>query len=598
VLLKPILPSWLTELLPRHLGLHLLLTLLCTGLVSVLLPLLGPLQLLESRLFDLRSYFAGQARLPHPDLVLLELPQHQQEQMFKLLQAAEPGTFQAVGLDAPSLSQAPFLQRLKHLSQQKNWSLVVSANAEYNAAGVIQRIQRPAGDADFLNTGLAYYPLDIDGTLREQPLLFRYRQPAHKGVQTLPTFAYALYHQLHPGHRQIHYRQYFDYPRPQHPYTFYNLASLQKILSQPQVLAASAGTGWHQKVLIVTEPGLRQPGKTPFQAMATRLELHAYALSGLLDHRTYVRPELLNSLLPFVLSLAGLLTLWFTLRWGRFLSVLALLTLFFTYLTLNAFSFRYLGLWLNLLTPSLSLLAASAAVMLFFQRTEGQARQELYSTFRRHLPAQKVRALMEQSGEVLTQNERRIVTVMFTDIQGFSKMSEKLPSDQIIRILNEYLTAMTDIIFENQGSLDKYIGDGIMAVYGNIGTNNPKQDAYYAVKTALEMQARMAELQKKWMNEGLRPIQIRIGINTGEALVGHVGHPSRKEVTVIGDTVNTTSRIEKLNKPYHTHILISHSTYEYVKEHTEVQPLGEEQLKGKTSSVMVYEVRGWKVQPA
>lgn len=234
--------------------------------------------------------------------------------------------------------------------------------------------------------------------------------------------------------------------------------------------------------------------------------------------------------------------------------------------------------------------------MLHFHRTEGQNLRELFSTYRHHLPDQVVRTLMEQQGDGLTQNERRIVTVMFTDIQGFSRMGEKLPPDQIIQILNEYFAAMTDIVFANKGSLDKYIGDGLMAVYGNIGSNNPRQDAHYAVKTALEMQDKMAELQKKWMKEGIRPIQIRIGINTGEALVAHVGHPRRKEVTVIGDTVNTAARIEKLNKQYHTHILISHSTYEYVKDRSEVRPLGEEQLAGKSSSVMVYELKGWKAQ--
>lgn len=192
------------------------------------------------------------------------------------------------------------------------------------------------------------------------------------------------------------------------------------------------------------------------------------------------------------------------------------------------------------------------------------------------------------------QNERKQVTVMFTDIQGFTKMGENLPPDHVMGLLNEYLSEMTDIIFENHGSLDKYIGDGIMAVYGKIGKNQPHQDAYHAVKTALEMQAKMEDLQRSWMTKKRKPFRIRIGIHSGEAVIGYVGHLAHKEITVIGDTVNTAAHLEKLSKSFQSQLLISQNTYNYVKDLVEVTERGSHELKGKTKHVKVYEVKGWK----
>lgn len=415
--------------------------------------------------------------------------------------------------------------------------------------------------------------------------LLRYRASANEARQ-IPSFALVLHNQLRPQQNLSGAERYLAYPGPRHEYPTLSLKDFQKLSEQER----------KDKILLVTDQPLPLKARTPFHVAPSQIELHAYALAGLLDGKAYTRPQFLNALMPVLLPLLGLGVLLLTLRWGLLKALGCLSLLLIAYVIFNALIFRAMAVWLDLIIPVFATLAGTSAVMLHFHRTEGQNLRELFSTYRRHLPDQVVRTLMEQQGDGLTQNERRIVTVMFTDIQGFSRMGEKLPPDQIIQILNEYFAAMTDIVFANKGSLDKYIGDGLMAVYGNIGSNNPRQDAHYAVKTALEMQDKMAELQKKWMKEGIRPIQIRIGINTGEALVAHVGHPRRKEVTVIGDTVNTAARIEKLNKQYHTHILISHSTYEYVKDRSEVRPLGEEQLAGKSSSVMVYELKGWKAQ--
>lgn len=585
---------WLERLRPwfagfdfERIGFQLLLLLLSSGIATLALSLLPPVQYLESRLYDLRLYFQS-AQSPNTALLLVHVTPGEGDVLLKALAALPAGGLAAVGLDTPRLFAQHLDGPLHQFGTTKKIPLVLATGQNWDQAGNLQSLRRHRNLNARQTEGFAFYPPDIDGTIRSQPLLLRYRTADQAQHQQL-SFAYQLYRQhmtnsSFPGN--LGSERFLAYPGSKVSYPILSLKEFQE-------LPASA---LRDKVLLISDQGTPVPARTPFQASVSPLELHAFALAGLLENRTYVRPKLLNALLPLLLPLLTLGVLWLSLRWGLLVATLCLMVLFFSYFTFNLVLFSTLSLWLDLVIPLGASLTGAATLMLHFHRTEGQTRRELYSTFRRHLPDQVVRALMEQQGEDLTQNMRRIVTVMFTDIQGFSRMGEQLPPDQIIQILNEYFAAMTEIIFANQGSLDKYIGDGIMAVYGNIGSNNPRQDAYYAVKTALEMQDKMAELQKKWMKEGIRPIQIRIGINTGEALVAHVGHPRRKEVTVIGDTVNTAARIEKLNKPYHTHILITHSTYEYIKERAEVRPLGEEQLAGKSTSVMVYELKGWKAQ--
>jgi adenylate cyclase len=224
-----------------------------------------------------------------------------------------------------------------------------------------------------------------------------------------------------------------------------------------------------------------------------------------------------------------------------------------------------------------------------------RAHRRVARFFRPYVSPQTVQALLRDPENLPTlKSERRVVTVLFSDIAGFTSISERLPTEEVVQLLNEYLTAMTRIIFQNNGTLDKYIGDEVMAVFGNIGPNNPPDDAYRAVKSALEMQVELGYLQEKWLAEGIVPLQIRIGINSGEALVGNIGSPQQMDFTVIGDMVNTAKRLEGLNKAYNTNILISQATYNYVKEKVETRFLGPAPIKGRHEPVPVYGLIGWQ----
>jgi len=565
----------------RQLWIQAVMSLLMGGLCLLAGQTLPPLQWLESRLFDIRIYFQHEPKLS-PDLVLLEVAPHEYLSLLQFLNRPALKQLKAAGLDLPMLFHAES-EALIQTAKKVPYRLVLASHW-------VKEKERPQGILNFAHslrpyflTGFADYPPDSDGLIRQQPAVYRYRAAADLRHKQVDAFSWALYRQAHPQARPPYSS--LLHAGPASGYVVHSLASLRQMA--PRDFAG--------KWLLVGSSQDRNKLKTPLQSRIRPLELHAQALSGWLTGSYYRHPPILNLILPLFLAALTFGMLYLTLRWGLLVSLFAVLMLVISYCTLSIFSFQYFNTWLELTAPLLSVFTTAGAVTVFFNRTEGQRRAAILNTFRRHLPEEMVKELLENSEpENLTLHERRIVTVMFTDIKGFSRMGEKLPPDQIIRILNEYLTAMTDIVFNNQGTLDKYIGDGIMAVYGNIGENNPRQNAYYAVKTALEMRTEMEKLQKKWMHQGLRPLQIRIGINTGEALVGYVGHPKRKEVTVIGDTVNTAARIETLNKKYHSHILISHSTYEYVKDWMDYVPLGEEKLTGKSSSVKIYEIRGWK----
>ena len=185
--------------------------------------------------------------------------------------------------------------------------------------------------------------------------------------------------------------------------------------------------------------------------------------------------------------------------------------------------------------------------------------------------------------------KKATVTVLFSDIRGFTSMSEKMSAQDVSQLLNEYFSEMEPIVTKYNGIINKFIGDAVMAVFGE-----PIQDENHplnAVNCGFEMLERVEELNKKWQIEGKPIIQIGVGINTGEVFVGNIGSEKRMEYTVIGDTVNLASRLESYNKTYKTNILISTSTYEASKDHIEVNKIADVEIRGKAEKMDIYEVK-------
>jgi len=175
-------------------------------------------------------------------------------------------------------------------------------------------------------------------------------------------------------------------------------------------------------------------------------------------------------------------------------------------------------------------------------------------------------------------------TILFTDINGFTRLSEQMPPRDVNMVLNQYFSRMTDIIFKHDGTLDKYIGDGLMAVFGAPMERDDDPDR--AILAAQEMRVELAQMME---GEGLgTKFSIRIGINTGRVVAGNIGSPKRMDYTVIGDPVNIASRLESIARP--GQILIGEETYNHIKGKFPVKKVGPRKVKGKAAQIMVYEV--------
>lgn len=216
------------------------------------------------------------------------------------------------------------------------------------------------------------------------------------------------------------------------------------------------------------------------------------------------------------------------------------------------------------------------------------AMRQSLKTFAKFVPKALVKKLVQRSQEVRISGNTKKITLLFTDIQGFTTVSESYPPEKLMSHISEYFAALSEIIIQQNGTIDKYIGDAIMAFWG--APLNDKYHALNACTAALYCQKRLDELNRKWEIEK-KPILItRIGIETGEALVGTIGSFDRLNYTALGDTVNLASRLEGTNKYYNTRIIIGEQTQQEIRDESVVRPLDKVSVKGKESSVTIYEL--------
>ena len=213
-------------------------------------------------------------------------------------------------------------------------------------------------------------------------------------------------------------------------------------------------------------------------------------------------------------------------------------------------------------------------------------RERLLISFTRYVSQHIMESILKSEDQVKLSGERRKITVLFSDIRNFTSFSEKYPAEQVVSMLNEYFSAMVEIIFRNQGVLDKFLGDGIMVEFG-VPLDDPDQELN-AVKTALEMRAEVVRLCDKWISEGLPTIDIGIGIHTGEAVIGNIGSEKRIEYTAIGDTVNIAARIEPLTKVLKTPVLISETTIAAIRDKFDFKDYGAQLIRGRVEAIKVY----------
>lgn len=407
----------------------------------------------------------------------------------------------------------------------------------------------------------------------ENPVWINYAGPP----QSFKTLSYYIVHKLgQPGFDKAYFQQLVG----KNPEEFFK----NKIV----LIGASA-------------EALQDNKNTPFVSAASTkmpgVEVHANLFDTLRQDIAYhPAPKNLNNVLIMAFALTTAVALAFL---GPLGGLALLMALALAYSLINIYAFIFQRLFIDWFAPLAAMVGSYTVSYAYRYLIEEREKRRIRKFFKSYVSPKLVEELLKDPQTMPSlKSERRMVSILFSDIAGFTSMSESLPPDEVEHILNEYLTAMSEIVFANDGTLDKYIGDAVMAVWGNVGPSNPKTDAYKAVNTAIQMQRKLAELREKWLSEGMVPLQIRIGINTGEALVGNFGSPQKMDYTVIGDAVNTASRLEGLNKEFSSSILISQSCYDLVKDRVNARHCGNVKVKGKEEAVSVYEVYGWKDEAA
>ncbi len=271
------------------------------------------------------------------------------------------------------------------------------------------------------------------------------------------------------------------------------------------------------------------------------------------------------------------------------------------YIVACCYLLMYQNLSANLLYPVTNMFAifTTLTVTKFF--LEERKSKEIRQMFSSYVSPKIVKELIDNPDKARLGGERRVVTVLFSDIIGFTSLSERRQPEEVVSLLNEYFKEMADIIFRWDGTLDKFVGDEIMALWG-APVDQPNH-AELALRCALNMSAKLDELHDMWKGKGSEVLDVGIGINTGEVIIGNIGAAGKKmDYTAIGDHVNLAARVEKLTRQYNTRILIAENTFEQIEPlikkgafgHLELIALASVKVKGKEKEVTIFEVKGFK----
>ncbi len=349
---------------------------------------------------------------------------------------------------------------------------------------------------------------------------------------------------------------------------------------------------FHDKIVLLgaTAAGLGDTFVTPFFQALPGVERHATIIANILRGDALQRRDTTAWRDLGAIVVLGLVTGWLgsilPWLWGMVVTLL----LAAGYVVLNVLALTRLGLWINLLFPFLTVVITYGVVTLYKYLTEARQRRMLRRAFRYYLDPTVVEQVSQHPERLALGGEQRELTVLFSDIRDFSTFSEGLIPEDLVQLLNEYFNAMTKAVVADDGTVDKYIGDAIMAIYG---APLPQPDhAYRACHTALRMLDDLQGLQPHWHERGLPVIHIGIGINSGSMVVGNMGSDLRFAYTAMGDGVNLGSRLEGANKEYGTRIIISEATWEYVKDRLATRELDVIRVKGKVHPTRIFEVLG------
>ncbi|MFZ0523150.1 MAG: adenylate/guanylate cyclase domain-containing protein [Candidatus Acidiferrales bacterium] len=492
----------------------------------------------------------------------------------------------------------------KH-GQEVDLGRVFADNGGLVRTGVEANITKLADAAE--SFGFINIVPDSDGTLRHASLMIRYQDQDFfpsldletvRAYEKIPDQQVAAHiapnglewiqlgrHTVRPGFDGSALLNYAG------PYGTYEQHSMWDVIS-----GALPPETFRDKIVLVGATALAMGDirNTPFEGVFMGVEVHANIIDNLLHSdepgRSFLKRGYKEEMvdLGFILLFGLVFGFWFS-RVTPLYSTISVLLALAGFAGFVYFSFAHKGQWLSFVIPAGTLTANYAAITSVRMIREERAKRKIRKSFSQYL-SPGVIELIEKHPEkyIRPGGESKELSVLFSDIRGFTTISEGLTPDELVRLLNEYLGAMTEIIFATDGTLDKYIGDAIMAFWGS---PYPQEDhAFRSCSCALKMARGLAALNAKWQSSGQPPISIGIGLNTGMVNVGNMGSARRLAWTVMGDNVNLASRLEGITKEYHVQIVISEATYRQVSSQFLCRELDKIRVKGKNQPVNIYEL--------
>lgn len=329
---------------------------------------------------------------------------------------------------------------------------------------------------------------------------------------------------------------------------------------------------------------------TPFATAAPGFIVHAMAMDNLLNGEAIREsPQWLLGLMVVSMAAVGGAALFFLRHLAR--AALLLVVVIAVYIAGCFALYGHAHFAAPIVAPCLALILSFGASTAARYITTGRQLRQTRGMLDRYMSPQLVEYVMANIDGLQLNGDKRELTILVSDVRNFTTLTERSDPLQLIALLDEYFAAMTEIIFRHNGIVDKFIGDGILAYWGAF---TPEVNhAAEAAHTALEMIARVAELNREWAQQGRENIAIRIGVNTGPVIFGNIGRGKKIEFTVIGDAVNVAARLEGLNKEFDTSIMVSQSTQERIAGLARTRALGGYKVKGKTVETTVYELQAW-----
>jgi len=460
----------------------------------------------------------------------------------------------------------------------------------------IPSLQQAANYTGFINT----YP-DADGVMRRARLLQHYDGQLYPSLALASSLAFLLPDSVDfnydaiGGQQVLRSIQVFNQEIPVNGNANLLIPFVGPAYSFPYVSAAQVLSGKNDPALIEgkiiligsTAAALSDFRATPTNALYPGVEVHANVISGIINHRLFTKPEWSHGINFLLIVLSGLSLAIALPRLSPIRQLVSASLLIALVIAVDQWLWVSKQFAIDTVVPVLNLLFIGTFNMAYGFVINSRDKQHLKSMFGQYVPPQLVEQMSQKPGQFSMAGDRREMSVLFADIRSFTSISEGLTAVELKDWLNDYFTPITEIIFKNEGTIDKYVGDMVMAFWG--APLNDHEHAYHATRGALAILKKTDELREDFIAAGRPEVYVGVGISSGEMNVGNMGSVYRRSYTVLGDRVNLGSRLESLTKFYGVELIVSDKTRSAIGERLNFRHLDRVQVKGKVEPVDIYE---------